>query len=331
MDPARDVKLLERPHLLRAPSLEKGGRIRLCVPSSPADPAKLRRAARTLRQAGYRVGSARNAAAVYGYLAGSDAERAAALNEALADPEVEALLAARGGYGAMRLLDRLDFEPLRDRPKLLVGYSDFSAVLLAAYRRTGLVGFHGPLAAVELAGPHAGYALRRLQRALRPKPLGALPTAAAVPLRPGRGRGPLLGGCLSLLAHLAGTGFLPRLDGAVLFWEEVGEPPYRIDRMLTQLRLSGHLDGLAALLVGGLTDCVPPEGRPSLTVQQVVLEVTAGTRYPILFGLPFGHVLRPWTLPLGVRTRVEADEQRGRIVVEEAATLGRTRTSPPAL
>ena len=257
----------------------------------------------------------------YGYLAGPDAVRAAAFNDALAEPATAAILAARGGYGAMRLLDRIDFSLLLERPKILIGYSDFTAILLAAYQRTGLVGFHGPMAAVELAGEDPTAALHGLQQALEPRPLGELPINGAHPLRAGRGRGPLLGGCLSLLAHLSGTSFFPRLDGAVLFWEEVGEPPYRIDRMLTQLRLGGQLERLAGMVVGGLSDCAPMQGRPSLSVERIVLDVTEGTDYPILFGLPFGHIPRPLTLPLGVTALVEADERSGRLVVEDAATL----------
>jgi muramoyltetrapeptide carboxypeptidase len=321
MDRTPDVKLVVRPGLLRAPTLGKGARVHLCTPSFTVSSARLRSAMGVLRQAGYRVGSACNSVTRYGYLAGTDTERADALNAALADPRIRAVMASRGGYGTMRLLDRIDFGPLLQHPKLLVGYSDFTAILLAAYQRTGLIGFHGPMAAVELAGSEAGFALEALQRALRPEPMGPLALDGARVLRPGSGRGPLLGGCLSLLAHMAGTGFLPRLDGAVLFWEEVGEPPYRIDRMLTQLRLAGHIEGLAAMLVGGLTECAPQEGKPSLEVEQIILDVTAGTGYPILFGLPFGHIPRPLTLPLGVPARVEADAGRSAVVIEEAATV----------
>ena len=109
-------------------------------------------------------------------------------------------------------------------------------------------------------------------------------------------------------------------DGAILFWEEIGEPPYRIDRMLTQLRLAGHLGNLAGMVVGGLTDCVAEAGKPTLSIEEVILEVTAGTSYPILLGLPFGHIPRPVTLPVGVAAHVEADRKGGSVVVEEAAT-----------
>jgi muramoyltetrapeptide carboxypeptidase len=275
-----------------------------------------------LRGAGYRVRAATNATSEYGYLAGPDSVRAAALNEAIADPEARAVLAVRGGYGILRILDRIDFTPLRQRPKVLLGYSDFTALLLAAHACTGIVGFHGPMPAVEMAGPDADFALAWLDRALAPEPLGPLPLEPATAVvRPGTGSGPLLGGCLSLLAHLAGTPYLPSLDGAVLFWEEVGEPPYRIDRMLTQLRLAGHLSKLSAMIVGGLTDCGPHRPGASLTIEQILRDVLDGTDYPVVLGLPVGHIPRPITVPLGVRARVEASAATAALVVEEAATV----------
>lgn len=306
--------------LVKAPALRRGDLIQFHAPAYPLTVDRLGLAVERFESKGFQVSVARNAKLVHGYMAGSDQKRAKALNTAMADPEIRAIACARGGYGVMRILDRLDFEPLRQDPKVIFGYSDITALLLAAHSQVGLVGFHGPMPVVELIGPHAEFGFHWLDRAMAPRPAGEVPNDGAVSLRPGIGRGPLLGGCLSLVSHLCGTGYLPSFDGSIFFWEEVGEPPYRIDRQLTQLRLAGHLDNLAGMVVGQLTDCLPEQARPSLTVEQAILEVTAGTDYPILFGMPFGHVPRQITLPIGIQALLETGETSGRLVFEEAAT-----------
>ncbi len=304
----------------RPPPLQPGDTIHLCAPSYPAEHGKIEAAVRLIQSAGFKTDVAENACSSHGYLAGDDDSRAKAMNHALADPKIRAIMAVRGGYGALRILHRLDLYRLADDPKILIGYSDFTAILLAAYRQANLMGFHGLLAAVDIAGPHGKTAFQHLLQATSSRPLGDLPAPQI--LRSGRGQGPLLGGCLSLLSRLVGTEFMPDLTGAILFWEDVGEEPYQIDRMLTHLRLAGHLEELGGMVIGALTDCVPDRPKPTLTIPEAVLECLRGTDYPILMGLRTGHLPNPLTIPMGVMARIETGGSRGRLTVEEAATGG---------
>jgi muramoyltetrapeptide carboxypeptidase len=242
------------------------------------------------------------------YLAGDDTRRLEEWREAVADPEARAIFCARGGYGAMRILPGIDPAPLLARPKLLVGFSDVTAIH-AALNRAGLATVHGPV--LTQLGRAPEEAIRHLEALL----LGEAPRAGAweppAPgaglvgtgtIRPGRARGPLLGGSLAILAHLAGTPFLPSLDGAILLLEDVGEKPYRLDRYLTQLRLSGALDRVAGVAVGQLTQC----DEPGLRGADVVRELVAALGVPAVEGFPAGHEDANFAVPLGARATLVA-------------------------
>ncbi len=283
--------------------------MRVIAPSSPFDPEAF---ARGLDVLSGRLGlvprlrpdvTARRA-----YLAGDDARRLEEWREAVADPDARAIFVARGGYGAMRILPGIDPAPLLARPKLLVGFSD-DTVVHAVLNRAGLATVHGPV--VTQLGRAPEDALVHLEALLS----GAAPRAgpwdvpapgaglvAARSIRAGRATGPLLGGTLTLLAHLQGTPFAPRLDGAILFIEDVGEKPYRIDRYLTQLRLSGALDRLAGLAVGQLTGC----DEEGVLAADVVREVALALGVPAIEGLPAGHQDANFALPLGARATLVA-------------------------
>lgn len=307
---------------LRAAALTRGDRVAIVAPSSPVlSRGRLDDGIEILRRWGLEplaLGGLRRA---HGHLAGTDDERADDLNTAFRDPTVRAVVAARGGYGVTRILDRLDWDALAADPKLLVGFSDVSALLLAAWRRVGLVSVHGQFAGrLSLQPDPTLELLRRL--VLDPRPLGALTQpAGGPPLRTvvaGEAEGPLVGGNLSLVATLVGTPDQPDTDGAIVFLEDVAEAPYRIDRMLTQLRRAGLFDQATGVIVGELRDCEPSEDRPSLTTAEVVDEVLGDLGVPVLEGLAIGHVDRQLPLPVGVRARLDVDA--GGLTVLEAAT-----------
>jgi muramoyltetrapeptide carboxypeptidase len=246
-----------------------------------------------------------NCRARRGYLAGTDAERAADLNRALRDPSIGAVWFLRGGYGTMRILDEIDWDALAAHPKALIGFSDNTAVHLAA-QRAGVVSFHGP-------HPHApefpDFARDELLRVLTVgEPAGVLPfppDGRAETLAGGVAEGPLLGGNLSLLSSTLGTPFAIRPEGAILFIEEVGEHPYRLDRLLSHLRLAGVLSAVAGIAVGGITESPEIEGAPDAA--EVVHDALGGLGIPVATGFPFGHIDDNWTLPMGVRARLDAD------------------------
>jgi len=264
-------------------------------------------------------------AARTGYLAGDDARRLDEWREAVADAEARAIFCARGGYGSMRLLPAIDPAPLLARPKLLVGFSDITA-LHALLNRAGLATVHGPV--VTQLGRAPADAVDHLEALLagsaasagawsEPPPGAGLPGGAVI--TPGRATGPLLGGSLSLLAHLCGTPFLPPLDGAILLLEDVGEAPYRLDRYLTQLALAGALDRLAGVAVGQLTGCDPGDGSAAEAVRRAVRALGV----PAIEGLAVGHEDRNLALPLGPRATLVApgpgDEGGPRLVFDDGA------------
>lgn len=292
-------------------ALRPGDTVAVVAPASPAPAAAVERGIARLEAWGLRVVRGRHLAARRGYLAGSDAERAADLMDALTDPAVRAVLCVRGGYGTPRLLDRLDYAALAPHPKIVVGYSDITALLLALHRRAGWLVFHGPMVAADLGAEAASaYTLEHLWRALfRPAPLGrvAHPPSGSSPvvIRPGLATGRLTGGNLSLVAATLGTPYEIRTRGRILFLEDVGEAPYRVDRLLTHLGNAGRLDGVAGIAYGEAE-----EG-----VLEVLEDRLGGLAVPVVAGLAVGHGPHKATLPLGVRAALDADGLR----VEEAA------------
>lgn len=276
------------------------------------DDERIERALARVRSLGLEPRPGRSIRARTGYLAGTDHERAEDLAEAIAG-DAAAIWAIRGGYGTLRTLEHVSLEPLLERPRPFIGFSDNTAIHLALHG-LGLVSFHGPHA----GHPHFPAATERAFRAVlgRAEPAGLLPAGAEVRGPPvtivgGTGEGPLIGGNLALLAATCGTRYQPETRGALLFIEDIAEPLYRVDRMLMQLRLAGMLDGVAGVVVGEFT--AMPEailranagGGPCL--EGLLHELLGPLGVPAAFGLPFGHDRENWTLPLGVRARFDAD------------------------
>lgn len=296
--------------VLRAPALRPGDRVAVVTPSSPVvSRERLDEGLDVLRGWGFEPHRTPHALEVRGHLAGTDEQRSADLNDAFRDPSIRAVWASRGGFGVTRILDRLDWEALSADPKLLVGFSDVSALLLAAWRHARLVTVHGQFVGrLGLQPPRALDLLRRL--VTTHEPLGAALPPGGGPLTrvvaPGTAEGRLVGGNLALLTALIGTSDLPDLRDAILFVEDVGEAPYRLDRMLIQARASGALDGVAGVVVGELVDCEASSSRPSLSAAEVVDEILGGLGVPVIADVPIGHVDRQLPLPVGARARIDA-------------------------
>ena len=240
------------------------------------------------------------------FTAGAADRRAADLLEFWEDPEVAAIFCARGGYGSLELLDRLDPNRLKVKPKVLLGASDATA-LLCVMAQAGIVSFHGPMVAQQLARGDSAYDADNLLRILGdPAPVGRL----AAPLRllhSGAAEGILLGGCLSLVTALVGTPYLPSFRDAIVFLEDTSVKPYQIDRMLQQLRLAGSLDGIGGLVFGEMPDCRqhPSQGYE---LDEVLADATRHLGVPVFSGFPSGHsVSAVQTLAFGVRARVDAN------------------------
>jgi len=302
----------------RPPALREHDLVMLVSPSGPTRPERVARGIELLTSWGLRVGLGPHAYERTGFLAGSDAQRLADLNAALADPRVRGVVCTRGGYGAQRLVDGIDMAPVRDDPKVVVGFSDITALQLALWRGARLATVHGPGAAWldERTGPASVESLRAAVMVPKPVVVTRDPAGetAAVAV-PGTAAGTLLGGNLCLLAASVGTLDLPDLSGAIVLLEDVEEPPYKVDRMLTQLRRAGALRGLAGVAVGQFTRCA--DDWP-VTVADVLLDRLGDFGVPVLGGLPIGHGPGQLTVPVGVPAVIDVDA--GTLTVEPAVT-----------
>ena len=316
------------PGLLKPRALKAGDTVGLITPSTyVSDPDRLALAERTIRYFGLRVQMGRNVRRRTGYLGGSIEERVADLHDMFRDPGVDAVFAIRGGYGSAQLLDRIDYDLIRRNPKVFLGYSDITALHLAIHKRTGLVTFYGPVTLSRFSE----YTQKHFRQALfQTDPIGAVtnppdsnelrPVHMLRTIRPGTARGPLIGGNLTLISTTMGTPYEIETRGRILFLEDVGEQPYSIDRMLTQLRLAGKLEQAVGIIFGECSDCRPREFQPSfestLSLGEVLDNILGDLKIPVLSGLTIGHTDDQLTLPLGVAATLNAD--KGELVIEEA-------------
>lgn len=252
----------------------------------------------------------------YGYLGGKDEDRAADLMAQFADPEVAGIVAVRGGWGCARLLPYLDFEVMRQNPKILIGYSDITALLLAVYARTGLVTFHGPIG----LDPWNSFTTNYFRRVI----MDAEPAALENPvdkgdsliqrenrvqtITAGKATGRLLGGNLSIISTLLGSDYVPSWEGAILFVEDVNEEIYRVDRMMTHLKIAGVLSQIKGFIFGRCTECNPGEGYGSLTLEQVLEDHVKPLGIPAWYGSMIGHIPLKFTIPLGITAEIDAEK-----------------------
>ncbi len=299
---------------LRPPRLRPGDAVGIVAPGSPpSSPLKIERGAAYIASKGFRPVIGTHAFDADGYLAGSDAGRAADINAMFSDAAVRAIVAVRGGYGSPRILDLIDYDAVRRDPKIFVGYSDCTALQCALFARAGLVSFSGPMVAVEMERAIDPFTERNFWPLLTDPSAGRrIPDDGSQSwsvLRTGSCEGTLIGGNCTLLSSLSGTPYFPPTDGAVLFLEEVGEKPYRIDRMLAQLRLAGVLGRIGGVCLGSFSDCDPGAGEQSLTLERVFGDYLPAVAGPVVGGLPYGHRASMMTIPFGVRARLDADRR----------------------
>lgn len=315
---------------LAPPPLQKGDTIAIIAPSSPPEEnlAFLAQGIKELQQKGYKVKIAANLTKRHGYLAGTDEERTKAIMDAWKDPQVKAIWCYRGGYGVSRILDRLDYQIIRDNPKILIGMSDITALHAAIHKKSGLITFLGP-------NTNAFFGKEEKPIPFNEKELWSMISRTSFPneglffrnpqsfpnrvqqswtLKPGRAQGRLAGGNLCLVVALIGTSWELDLKGKILVLEEIDEEPYRIDRMLNQLRHSGQLDHLAGAILCSWTGCFPRKPEKSLTLEQVFNDYFGKARYPVLVGFPSGHIAEQTTLPLNALVELDSTSKTLRLL-----------------
>jgi muramoyltetrapeptide carboxypeptidase len=279
-----------------AKPLESGAHVALLAPAGPLQkPEDLPRAQENTRTLGWEPIVGQHAREREGYLAGHDRERLNDLNRAIRDPKIEAIWCIRGGYGMIRILDKIDYDALSRTPKVIIGYSDITALHCAVQRRCKLVTYHGPTAR-EIMSDFSRDSFRRAV-------IGQTDSCGTVPdareLNAGTAEGRLVGGNLAVLASLCGTPFAPDCTDGILILEDINEPVYRIDRMFQQLKFAGVLNGCRAIVFGQCTSCPEDAGGGGRPFDEVLGELAHAMGVPCLAGIPIGHIADQWTIPLG--------------------------------
>jgi len=300
--------------LVRKPAaLEQGATLGIISPASPAhDLEHLSAGITVVEKLGFKVSLSKNVLGYNKYLAGTEKERLEDLHRAFLDPAIKGIICLRGGYGSMRLLSGINYRIVRRNPKIFIGYSDITALQLALWKKTGLVTFSGPMLTADLGNEPSALTLKHFYNALTERhPVGAIPcapNAQKTVLAPGRARGRLLGGNLTMVAATLGTPYEIDTRGAILFLEDIDEQPYRVDRMLQQLHLAGKLDRSAGIVFGEFVNCEADDKNSSLTLLEVIQAAVANLGVPSFYGLCAGHGAHKVTLPLGVQAEINADE-----------------------
>jgi muramoyltetrapeptide carboxypeptidase len=297
---------------IRPPRLKPGDTIGIVSPAGPFDPEKFMKGKTVLESIGFQTFFDEGIFQKHGFLAGTDIQRADQVNRLFADPTVQAIACARGGYGSMRILSFLDFETIQTHPKIFLGFSDISALLSVLYDQCGLVTFHGPVVTT------LAYATEKTIMAMKTAltsvaPLELIPEGGTV-IKPGVCSGILAGGNLTTLCHLVGTSYSPNFKGKILLLEDVGEMPYRIDRMLTQMKLAGCFNGIAGLILGAFKEC----GHLNEIVE-IFDNIFEDADIPILAGFDMGHGEHNLTIPMGLVATLDTDKKR--LLFHESATV----------
>ena len=258
---------------------------------------------------GYKVIVADSCREYYGYLSGTDASRAKGLNQMFADDRVDAVVCMRGGYGVARMLDLVDFDVIRANPKIMLGYSDITALHTAIHQKVGMVTFHGPMPSTCWTR-FDDFTRESMLRALSStEPLGQIHNPEGMEPRcvvPGRCEGQLVGGNLSLIASACGTPYALDVEGKVLLLEDIGEKIYRLDSMLTQLRQAGMFEKCAGVVLGGFTNCTIEYEHYALQLEDIIHDIIVPAGKPVLANMSIGHMDTKITVPLGVRCRLDA-------------------------
>ncbi len=292
--------------------LHKGATIGVIAPASAAHRKHVKEGIAYLEGRGYHVKTAPNLTRRKHYLAGNDELRLQWLEHFILDPEIDAIICIRGGYGLLRIIDKIDYNRLSAiPPKLIVGYSDITALQMAILSKLGWIGYTGPMVASDMSGQFDPYSEEWLWKVITEHPYPLIlqnPAGEEMNVyRPGNAEGTLVGGCLSLITPLLGTEYMPDLTGAVLVIEDIGEKTYHLDKQLHMLRIHGVFDKISALILGHFVNCFPKNPKRSFTMQEFLDDVIGDYDFPVISNFAYGHIRKRLTLPLGARVRVETD------------------------
>lgn len=314
-----DARITRPAKTIKPAALRRGDKIAMVAPASSFNREAFLAGCDRLREMGFEPVYAQDIFDRDIYFAGTVERRAHEFHEFWRRDDIAALICVRGGYGSNYLLDKLDYGMIAEHPKILLGCSDITSMLTTIHDRTGLIGFHGPMVAKDIAdGTFDGPSW---QSALQGASNWTIPANDVEVLRIGKASGRLYGGCLSMMVASLGTPYEIQTEGSILFIEDIAEKPFRIDRMLMQLRLAGKLERVRGFVFGEMLDCLPPKGE-TYTLQEVILRVLEPYNVPIVYGLKSGHVTSGnITLPIGVQAELEAEGANASLKILEPSTV----------
>ncbi len=304
--------MMQNYQLLIPNTLKKGDKVAVVCPSGPVkNPETLNLGVEYLTNLGFEVVVGESCKSEYGYLAGKDEVRANDINTMFADKSIKGIFCARGGYGVHRILDKIDFNMIKENPKYFSGYSDITGLHISINQKCGFVTYHSPMITTELHKKQDSMTVEAFESAVFDGVVSKEITNITVDkkietLVDGEAVGTLVGGNLCLVATLMGTNYEIDTKGKILFLEDVEEPPYSIDRMLMQLKLAGKFKDCAGVILGGYTDCEADKNKTSLTLIEVFRDVLGDIKKPVVYGLECGHCMPTQTLPLGAKVKLDA-------------------------
>lgn len=307
--------------IIKPKKLKAGDAVGLIAPGSYISEQELLTSITNLESLGFKVKYSKYILEQNGYLSGNDEQRVYDLHEMFTDKNIKGIFCARGGYGCMRILNLLDYDLIKNNPKSIIGFSDITALLYAIYQKTGLICFHGPVGISSMND----YTLNYFKKTIMEKRNSLLlknareeneetdPTYNKYVITSGVAEGILVGGNLSIVAALVGTPYFVGLENKILFLEEIGEEPYRIDRMLTQLILSGEMQKVKGVALGVFRKCeskeIDPSFEKSFSLSQVLFDRLQNLGVPVMYGMSFGHIRNKMTLPFGIRAKLDTKNQ----------------------
>lgn len=321
-------KFSENPKTIKPAALKKGDTIGLVCPAYSAFiKEEVTIAVEGLQTLGFKVVLGKHIFDRYGNLAGRDEDRAADINEMFANNTINGIMAMHGGWGSARILSLLNYEAIKNNPKVFIGYSDITSLLLSIYSMTGLVTFHGPVGSSTWNAFTVDYFkntlidgnLTRMSNPVRKGDALVQMEDRIYTIYGGKASGKLIGGNLTVLSHILGSMYVPDFKGAILFLEDVQEDTYRIDRMMTQLKITGILNQLAGVIFGKCTDCPPSKNYGSLTLEDIFEDHIKPLKIPAFSGAMIGHIKDKFTVPIGIEATIDADE--GVIKLKESAVI----------
>lgn len=305
--------------LIKPTGLKLGDTIGIIGPASPTTKENVQKVHDKIIELGFKVKIGKSCYERYGYLSGRDNIRADDINKMFKDVEVDGIICLRGGYGTPRILDLIDYNEIKNNPKVFVGYSDITALHIAFTQIVRLVTYHGPMASSDMIKDFNDFSKKSLFNTIMDKSLSLKVENPVgediITINGGIGEGTIIGGNLSLIVDTIGTPYEIDLKDKILFIEEVGEEPYNIDRMFNQLRLSGKLNEVNSIILGDFNNCVPKNPKTSLTLEEVINDQIKPIGKPTIYNLQSGHCNPMITLPLGVKAKLDADKKE--LIIKE--------------